>query len=119
MTIVISKLTTLLQVLVPKYIEKLDKRVCMAAIFIPVLAVNYVRNLKKMMPISLVADVFTAIALFCCFYYIFGTGKFKVEEAKLLADPSTWPLFVGTVMFALEAIGVVSSIHQLSMKSVL
>lgn len=97
----------------PKYIEKLDKRICIAAIFIPVLAVNYVRNLKKMMPISLVADVFTAVALLCCFYYIFGTGPFKVDEAKLLADPSTWPLFIGTVMFALEAIGVVSSISWL------
>lgn len=80
----------------------------MAAIFLPVLAVNYVRNLKKMMPISLVADMFMAIALACCFYFIFGTGPFKLEEAKVLADPSTWPLFIGTVMFALEAIGVVS-----------
>lgn len=81
-------------------------------IFVPVLVLNFIRNLKRLMPISLLANVLIIVAFACCFYFIFCVGDWKYETCQLVSPIPTWPLFLGTVLFAVEAVGVIIALEH-------
>lgn len=78
-------------------------------IFVPIVLINYIRNLKKLTPISLAANVLIIVSFFGVLYYLMADGSWGLGEVKPVTKHIyTLPLFMGTMMFALEAVGVVS-----------
>lgn len=79
----------------------------MLCVLLPLVLINWVRDLKYLAPFSAIANAVTIVGFGIILYYIFRetpTLAGKVPAGKL----ANFPLFFGTVLFALEAIGVVS-----------
>ncbi|XP_023942840.1 proton-coupled amino acid transporter-like protein CG1139 [Bicyclus anynana] len=78
----------------------------MTYILIPLVIINWVRDLKYLAPFSAIANAVTIVSFGIILYYIFReapTLEGKVPAGKI----GDFPLFFGTVLFALEAIGVI------------
>lgn len=79
----------------------------MLYILLPLVLINWVRDLKYLAPFSAIANAVTIVSFGIILYYIFRESP--TLEGKLPAGKiGNFPLFFGTVLFALEAIGVVS-----------
>lgn len=63
--------------------------------------------MKFLAPFSTFANAITLVSFGIILYYIFRE-PFTVEDKIAVGPLSQFPLFFGTVLFALEAIGVVS-----------
>lgn len=79
----------------------------MLAILLPLILVNWIRNLKFLAPCSTVANFITFIGFGIILYYIFRE-PLSFENRDVIGNVENFPLYFGTVLFALEAIGVVS-----------
>lgn len=66
-----------------------------------------IRNLKYLAPFSTFANFITMVSFGLILYYIFET-PFTLDDRHAVGEIKNFPLFFGTVLFALEAIGVVS-----------
>lgn len=73
----------------------------------PLILVNWIRNLKFLTPCSTIANCITFASFGIILYYIFRE-PLTFENRELIGDVQDFPLYFGTVLFALEAIGVVS-----------
>ncbi|XP_067003578.2 proton-coupled amino acid transporter-like protein pathetic isoform X2 [Anabrus simplex] len=74
---------------------------------------NMVPNLKYLAPFSMLANTLMAVGLGITFYYIFSDLPSITNSG--LPNFSSWsqlPLFFGTVIFALEGIGVVMPLEN-------
>lgn len=85
----------------------LDTRIYMLALLLPLILINFVKNLKFLAPFSSAANIVTIASLGFILYYIIA-DKPQIEDKKPIGEIRNYPLFFGTVLFALEAIGVVS-----------
>lgn len=86
-----------------------DVRMYMVYILIPLILIAWIRNLKLLAPFSSIATCLTIASFTLIFYYIFReapsfTGREPIGTVKSI------PLFFGTVLFAMEAIGMVSTL---------
>lgn len=86
----------------------IDVRMYMVYILVPLILISWIRNLKLLAPFSSIATCMTIVSFTLIFYYIFRetpsfTGREPVGTLKSI------PLFFGTVLFAMEAIGMVST----------
>lgn len=81
----------------------------------PLILINLIRNLKHLAPLSSVANFLMAVSVGITMYYIF-TDLPSLDERPAMADLHKLPMFFGTVIFALEGIGVVMSLEN-NMKS--
>lgn len=90
------------------HIGKVDIKVYMAISLLPLVLINYIKNLKKLAPLSTFANVITLGSFCIIWYYIFFRSDLTLDDKVPIGAPSEFPLFFGTVLFALEAIGVVS-----------
>ncbi|KAE8737296.1 hypothetical protein FOCC_FOCC017243 [Frankliniella occidentalis] len=84
----------------------IDIRLYMCMLLIPLILLNFVRNLKYLAPLSSFALVATVAAFGVTLKYVF-TDLPPLSERDPVGEVQNWPLFFGTVIFALEAIGVV------------
>jgi len=84
-----------------------DLRLYMAALLPLLIIFSLVRNLKYLIPFSMVANVFIAVGMGITFYYIFHDLP-AISDLPNFSSWSQLPLFFGTAIFALEGIGVVS-----------
>lgn len=75
----------------------------------PLIAINCIPNLKILAPFSTVANVLTFFGLGIVTYYLIA-GERTTKPLDYWGSISTFPLFFGTVLFALTAVGVVSVI---------
>ncbi|KAG8232777.1 hypothetical protein J437_LFUL013257 [Ladona fulva] len=101
------------------YASKLDVRIYMLILLIPFILINCVRNLKLLAPFSTVANAVTLIGFGITLYYVLapssmgdGEGLPSISDRPPVGDISNLPLFVGTVLFALEAIGVIMPLEN-------
>lgn len=84
------------------YLETpVDVRLCMLIILLPLILINYVRNLKYLAPFSTMANAITMVSFGIICYYIFREPV-TTEGKEAFAPVSGFPLFFGTVLFALE-----------------
>lgn len=74
---------------------------------VPFILINCIRNLKLLAPFSLVSNIFTFISFGMCLYYIFDKLP-PISDRPNFGTLYSFPLFFGTTLFALEAVGVVS-----------
>jgi proton-coupled amino acid transporter len=96
----------LLQV-VDEYLEpKLDVRLYMVMLLLPLIVINWVRNLKYLAPFTTLANFLTFIGFGITLYYVFIDIP-NISTRSPVGTLRDFPLFFGIVLFALEAIGVV------------
>ncbi|CAO1298999.1 unnamed protein product [Diamesa serratosioi] len=92
-----------------------DIRVIMLIILLPLIFINWIRNLKFLAPFSTFANFVTLISFGIILYYIFET-PLTISDKSAFGPITSFPLFFGTVLFALEAIGVILPLEN-EMKS--
>lgn len=113
-----------------------DVRLFMLMILLPLILINWVcsalmhqkwkvndfycrllqiRNLKYLAPFSTIGNFVTLATLAIIFYYIFRE-PFTMEGKVAVGPVSNYPMFFGTVLFAMEAIGVIMPLEN-EMKS--
>lgn len=85
----------------------IDMRLIMLVFLLPLIFINYVKNLKFLAPLSTIANIITILSFGIILYYLIKSD-ITFEGRKPFGDYKLYPLFFGTVLFALEAIGVVS-----------
>lgn len=81
---------------------------CLLPLLIPI---NMIRNLKHLAPLSVIANLLMGTGIIITMYYIFRDLP-SFEARKPIADLHKLPMFFGTVIFALEGIGVVMSLEN-------
>ncbi|KAJ8974874.1 hypothetical protein NQ317_002647 [Molorchus minor] len=83
-----------IQKVLAEYIDgDVDERLVMLAFLLPLIFINYIKNLKLLAPLSTIANIITIARE--------PIGNFR-----------DFPLFFGTVLFALEAIGVIMPLEN-------
>jgi proton-coupled amino acid transporter len=96
-----------------EYIDKLDVKIWMLVFLLPLILINYIRNLKFLAPFSTVANVITVASFGIILYYLIKADM-TFEKRNVGGNIADFPLYFGTVLFALEAIGVVSVFYLFS-----
>lgn len=99
-------MATNLQALFSAFGIEIDVRIMMVIILLPLILINWVRKLKYLAPLSTVGNFITIGSFVVIFYYILRE-PITLEGKRPIATISEFPLFFNTVLFALEAIGVV------------
>lgn len=79
--------------------------------FIPFVLINCIRNLKLLAPFSTLANVITFASFGVVCYYVFQDLP-DISEVPAFGTLYTFPLFFGTTLFALEAVGVVIALEN-------
>lgn len=90
---------------------ELDLRWYILSLLLPLILINMIRNLKHMAPCSMVANIFMGVGLAITLYQILGDLP-SVTERPFIADWHKLPMFFGTVIFALECVGVIMSLEN-------
>ncbi|KAH8254703.1 hypothetical protein KR032_011774 [Drosophila birchii] len=91
-----------------------DVRIYIALTVIPCLLIGQLRNLKWLVPFSMMANVFIVVTFAIVLYYMFDE-ELVYSDKPLIAKAAHIPLFFATVIFAMEGIGVVMPVEN-SMK---
>ncbi|CAH1366375.1 proton-coupled amino acid transporter-like protein CG1139 [Tenebrio molitor] len=94
-----------------EYIDKLDVKIWMLVFLLPLILINYIRNLKFLAPFSTVAN-FITIASFGIILYYLIKADMTFEKRNVGGNIADFPLYFGTVLFALEAIGVIMPLEN-------
>ncbi|XP_063375142.1 proton-coupled amino acid transporter-like protein pathetic [Cydia amplana] len=94
---------------VPDY--KLSVETYCALTLVPLVLICQIRNLKWLVPFSAVANVLLVICFAITMYYIFSDLP-NPKERVMVARVTQWPLFISTVIFAMEGIGVVMPVEN-------
>ncbi|XP_030745997.1 proton-coupled amino acid transporter-like protein CG1139 isoform X3 [Sitophilus oryzae] len=84
----------------------IDERLIMLMTLLPLIMICFVKNLKFLAPLTIVANVITAISFAIIYYYIFNE-PISLEDRNAIGEVKNYPLFFGTVLFALESIGMI------------
>jgi len=84
----------------------------MLALLLPLILLNYIRNLKLLAPFSTVANLLTFVGLGLVLYFVFAEGFPGFDKVEYFGSLEGIPLFIGTTLFALEAVGVVNAISH-------
>ncbi|KAI8430463.1 hypothetical protein MSG28_000731 [Choristoneura fumiferana] len=93
------------------YNYELPIRMHICALFVPLLILNMVKNLKLLSPISSLSNLITLLGLILVFYYLIE-DDFDVDDEKMqIKSLIDIPVFVGTTLFALEAVGVILALE--------
>lgn len=98
-----------LQVIDPVY--EMSVLEYMGILLVPLVAFNLIPSLKLLAPFSALANVLTLVGLAIVLYYLLGTERPAAasgEQLDMWGSLATFPLFFGTILFALTAVGVVS-----------
>ncbi|XP_035772552.1 proton-coupled amino acid transporter-like protein pathetic isoform X1 [Anopheles albimanus] len=88
-----------------------DVRIYILLLLAPLILINLIRKLKYLTPFSMIANVLIATGVGITLYYIL-TDLPPLSERKAIAEVQHLPMFFGTVIFALEGIGVVMSLEN-------
>lgn len=83
----------------------------LAGLLVPLILINLIRNLKYLTPFSMIANILISIGMGITMYYIFIDLP-SVSERRAIAPVEHMPAFFGTVIFALEGIGVVMTLEN-------
>lgn len=114
-----------IQEIVAHYYIKLDTRVYLILMLIPMVLLNLVKNLKYLTPVSLFASILTAsgeylirisfnsiltnyfiLGLGICFFYLLHDLP-RTDSVPAFASWAKLPLYFGTAIYAFEGIGVI------------
>ncbi|XP_058816422.1 proton-coupled amino acid transporter-like protein pathetic [Topomyia yanbarensis] len=77
----------------------------------PLICINLIRKLKYLTPFSLIANLLMGTGVGITLYYATHDMP-SVSDRPAIAELNRMPMFFGTVIFALECIGVVMSLEN-------
>ncbi|XP_015438312.1 PREDICTED: proton-coupled amino acid transporter 4-like [Dufourea novaeangliae] len=86
-------------------------RLYILALIPAVVLLGQVRNLKYMVPVSMIANMCMMVGFVITLYYIFS-GLQNTVHVKLFSSVTQLPTFFATVIFAIEGIGVVMPVEN-------
>ncbi|KAK7790535.1 hypothetical protein R5R35_011941 [Gryllus longicercus] len=112
-TILIGSLCTYCMhiLVVDMYWKEVNVRFYMLMILVPLILLNYIRNLKLLAPFSTLANIITFVGLGITLYYLFNNIP-NPADRDMVGSIRTFPLFIGTTLFALEAVGVIIALEN-------
>ncbi len=84
----------------------------MCILAIPLIFLNWIRNLKLLAPVSMVANVLQMSSIVVVFYYIFRDPLPSVSSVPAFGSWGGVPLFFGTAIFSLETITLVLPLQK-------
>ncbi|EFX89718.1 hypothetical protein DAPPUDRAFT_94788 [Daphnia pulex] len=84
----------------------------MCILAIPLIFLNWIRNLKLLAPVSMVANVLQMSSIVVVFYYIFRDPLPPVSSVPAFGSWGGVPLFFGTAIFSLETITLVLPLQK-------
>ncbi|XP_037906525.1 proton-coupled amino acid transporter-like protein CG1139 isoform X1 [Hermetia illucens] len=97
--------------IVDAYLVTLDVKVHIVILILPFTLIFLIRNLKLLAPFSQFGNIITFVALGMICYYLFQDMP-SIDERTMVASAGTYPLYFGTVLFALQAVGVMISLEN-------
>lgn len=101
-----------LKAVIEDYVDfEYDIRWYIFILLVPLILINLIRSLKHLAPFSVIANCLMAGGMIVTMYYIFKDNTWHTE-LPAMADYDKLPSFFGTVIFALEGIGVVMSLEN-------
>ncbi|XP_066907416.1 proton-coupled amino acid transporter-like protein pathetic isoform X2 [Halyomorpha halys] len=83
-----------------------DIRIYISVLLLPLILLTWIPDLKRLAPVSLVANGFMLISIGITFYYLCDHPQSPFDMPQV-ADIMDWPMFFSITIFAMEAIGVV------------
>ncbi|KAM0733201.1 Proton-coupled amino acid transporter-like protein [Formica fusca] len=92
-------------------IVSMELEIYMAILLLPLIFVNYIRNLKFLAPFSTIANIIMFAGFAIILYFIFRE-PLSFENRESIGEVKNFPLFFGTVLFALESIGVIMPLEN-------
>ncbi|XP_013175443.1 PREDICTED: proton-coupled amino acid transporter 4-like [Papilio xuthus] len=78
---------------------------------VPILIFTQIKNLKYLAPFSGFANILLVATFLICLYYICEDFP-SIDSRPMSVDIGRLPLFIGTVIFAMEGIGVVLPVEN-------
>ncbi|CAK1551555.1 unnamed protein product [Leptosia nina] len=93
----------------PEYIFSIQAY-CIATL-VPLALICQIRNLKYLVPFSTLANILLLVVFGITMYYVFIDLP-PITDREMVASITTWPLFMSTVIFAMEGIGVVMPVEN-------
>ncbi|KAJ6636378.1 Proton-coupled amino acid transporter-like protein, partial [Pseudolycoriella hygida] len=93
-----------------------DIRLIMLYMLLPLIVINWTRNLKYLAPFSTVGTLITIASISIVCYYIFREPLTFDDGKQAVGSLRGFPFFFGNVLFALEAIAVIMPLEN-EMKS--
>jgi len=100
-----------IKAVVDMYLPGYDVKLYILALLIPFILINCIRNLKLLAPFSTLANGLTFASFGIVLYYIFQELP-DITTVPNFGTAYTFPLFFGTTLFALEAVGVVIALEN-------
>ncbi|XP_033214263.1 proton-coupled amino acid transporter-like protein CG1139 isoform X2 [Belonocnema kinseyi] len=91
--------------------EDIDVRLYMLVLLLPLIFINWIRNLKSLAPLSTIANGITFASFGVILYFLFRNAP-SIEGKSPVGKVADFPLYFGTVLFALEAIGVIMPLEN-------
>ncbi|CAH2103185.1 unnamed protein product [Euphydryas editha] len=92
--------------------EVLTIRIFVIMLLLPLIFMVWIKNLKYLAPVSMVANLFMGLGLGITFYFLVGTGGLDFNKVSFIKPPNEWPEFFSITIFAMEAIGVVMPLEN-------
>ncbi|XP_011864105.1 PREDICTED: proton-coupled amino acid transporter 1-like isoform X2 [Vollenhovia emeryi] len=94
-----------------QYWEPLAISTHMFILLIPLILINYIRNLKLLAPFSTIANLITFVGLGMTLKYMFEDLP-PVSSREMVGTLRNFSLYFGTTLFALEAVGVIIALEN-------
>ncbi|XP_026326528.1 proton-coupled amino acid transporter-like protein pathetic [Hyposmocoma kahamanoa] len=89
----------------------LSKAMYCAMSLVPILIFTQIKNLKFLAPFSAIANILLVLTFLICLHYICKDFP-GLDSQPMLVKIEQWPLFIATVIFAMEGIGVVLPVEN-------
>lgn len=87
--------------------QEIPLRMHLCFLLIPLTIMGLVKDLKLLTPFSSISNVVTMLGFILVFFYLIEDDVTIEQEKLQLKSLTDIPVFIGTTLFALEAVGVV------------
>ena len=87
--------------------DKIPTQAYQAMVLVLLIPLIFIRNLRALAPLSVIANILTALGIFVIYYYCVQDLR-PTTDFPSFAGWATLPMFFGTAIYTFEGIGVVS-----------
>ncbi|VVC86204.1 proton-coupled amino acid transporter-like protein pathetic [Leptidea sinapis] len=95
--------------------NSIEIRIVILILLPPIIFMVWIRNLKYLAPVSMIANLFMGLGLGITIFFLV-TANLDLSKVSMIKPPREWPEFFSLTIFAMEAIGVVMPLEN-SMKT--
>ncbi|XP_017080435.1 proton-coupled amino acid transporter-like protein CG1139 [Drosophila eugracilis] len=93
------------------YLWQLDERLYMVLIALPLILTFLIRDLKSLVPFATTSNILLLVGYFIIFSYLFRDLP-RFEQLEAIQPLKNFSLFFGTVLFAIESVGVILTLGR-------